>query len=457
MRLFGLEITRTRTKAANTLASVSSRGGWWPIIREPFAGAWQQNIEVRRDDVLAYAPVFACISLIAGDIAKLPLRLMERVGSTWRVTDSPAFSPVLRRPNHFQNRIRFIETWMISKLTWGNAYLLKQRDQRGVVVALYVLDPTRVTPLVAPDGSVFYQLQRDDLAAIPPSADSAAPAVPAREIIHDLMNPIYHPLVGVSPIFACGLAATQGLKIQNNSTRFFQNGSQPGGILTAPGEITDDTALRLKTHWEANYAGQNVGKIAVLGDGLKYEALAVNAVDSQLIEQLKWTAETVCSVFHVPAYMVGVGPVPTYNNIEALNQQYYAQCLQSLIESIELCLDEGLAMPPIYGTEFDLNALLRMDTAARYKAHSDAIGGGWLSPNEAREREDLPPVEGGESPYMQEQNWPLRHLSKRELPDRQPTPPAQSSQEPEPEPTDNDIKAQSMLAAIILEKELPYA
>lgn len=64
----------------------------------------------------------------------------------------------------------------------------------------------------------------------------------------------------------------------------------------------------------------------------------------------------------------------------------------ALIESIELCLDEGLGLvAQSYGVELDMDALLRMDTATRYKSHSDAIGGGWLAPNEARFKEDLPP------------------------------------------------------------------
>ena len=73
-----------------------------------------------------------------------------------------------------------------------------------------------------------------------------------------------------------------------------------------------------------------------------YTAMTMTAVDAQLIEQLKMTAETVCSCFHVPPYMIGVGPAPTYNNIEALNQHYYSQCLQVLMEEIEVLLDEGL-------------------------------------------------------------------------------------------------------------------
>jgi HK97 family phage portal protein len=122
--------------------------------------------------------------------------------------------------------------------------------------------------------------------------------VPAKEVIHDVNFAPYHPLCGISPIQACGLAATQGLEIQRSSTRFFERGAKPAGVLTAPGHINDDTARRLKEYWEANFTGENVGRTAVLGDGLKYEPMIVNPHDAQLIDQLRWIAETVCSAFH---------------------------------------------------------------------------------------------------------------------------------------------------------------
>ena len=418
--------TIARTKALTLRPLSAGTGSWWPIIRESFTGAWQQNVEVRAQDVLTYSAVYACVSLIAGDIAKLCLRLVEQdTHGIWNTATSNAFSPVIRRPNRYQNRIKFVEQWITSKLTQGNTYVLKQRDQRGVVSALYLLDPSRVTPLVTPDGAVYYQIRRDDLAEV----SQETITVPAREIIHDLMCALWHPLIGVTPIYACGVAALQGISIQSNSKKFFANGSNPSGFLTAPGVISQETAARLKTYWETNFSGDNVGKVAVGGDGLKYEPFTMTAVDAQLIEQLKWTAETVCSAFHVPAYMIGVGPPPPYANIEPLLQQYYAQALQTLIESFELCLDEGLELDKVqghtYGTEFDLDDLFRMDTATKTTAAREAIGSGGMSPNEARYKYfDLGPVTGGDTPYMQQQQYSLAALATRDANDpfAKPTP-----------------------------------
>jgi len=411
----GYDITITKALPPLTPVSTRGTGGWWPLVREPYTGAWQQNAALGVDSVVGNPTVFACVTLIASDIGKLCLRLVEEdTDGIWTEIENPAFSPVLRKPNRYQRQSIFVQQWILSKLLHGNTYVLKQRDNRGVVVALYILDPTRVQPLVAPDGSVYYQLTRDLLAELPEDRI----AVPAREIIHDLMCPIFHPLCGVSPIFACAYAASQGLTIQQNSTKFFANGSQPGGVILVPGAITDTTAARLKEYWTTNFSGDNVGKVALLSDGMKYEGMAVNAVDSQLIDQLKWTDEKICSVYHVPPYMIGVGAAPAYANSEPLIQQYYSQCIQSLLVNFEQALDEGLGLTsPIngtqYGTEFDIDDLIWLDADTRAKAAAAAAG--TLSPNETRAKYyGVGPVKGGDSPMVQQQYYSLEALAERD-------------------------------------------
>lgn len=450
MRIFGVPIPFTGERKALS-AVTENRTGWFRVF-ESFAGAWQQNVTVDRDLVLSYHAVYACMTLIAADIAKLRIKLVQQDPETsiWTEIRNSAYSPVLRKPNPYQNRIQFMENWVLSKLIRGNTYVLKVRDNRGVVVQMFVLDPTRVTPLVADSGEVFYQLMIDNMSGI-----QAEVTVPAREIIHDRMNCLFHPLVGTSPIFAAGVAATQGIRIQDNSAQFFGNHSQPGGILTAPGAISDETAARLKEAWESGYTGKNAGKVAVVGDGLEYKPMAISAHDSQLIEQLRWTAEVVCSTFHVPPYKIGIGQMPTYNNIQSLNVEYYSQCLQKLIEDAELCLDEGLQTKEGVGTEFDLKGLLRMDSVTQMEMLDKGIKAGLLSPDEGRADLDLKPVPGGNTPYLQQQNYSLAALAKR---DAQEDPfgtakPPQPEPVPEPPANDND-EAEASKALVEIYKGL---
>lgn len=459
MKIFGLNITRA---SAPPTAGVG--GGWWPVVRESFAGAWQSNVEVSPDSVLAYFAVYACISLIASDIGKLNLRLVAKDDDgIWSETDNPSFSPVLRKPNRYQTINKFVEQWIISKLINGNAYALKERDNRGVVRALYVLNPLRVMPLIAPDGAVYYQLGSDPLNELP----FGLQAVPASEIIHDTMVALFHPLVGVTPIYACGLSATQGLQIQNASAKFFGAGSKPSGVLSAPGAITPTQAATLKGEWEKNFQGDNAGRIAVVSDGLTYTPLAMSATDAQLIDQLKWSAENVCSCYHVPPYMVNVGPTPPYANVEPVFQQYYAQCLQSLLTNFEKSLDAGLGLlTPIngtqYGTEFDIDDLIWMDTATKTKAAGDAIASGGMSPDEARKRYfGLGPVTGGDTPYMQQQMFSLAALAERDSqqPFAKPTPPTTPPPATAlaPAPSSEHVKHLDVVVAAMLERELEAA
>jgi HK97 family phage portal protein len=441
VRIFGFDITRAKVAKALPLHGVDDRG--WHVVQESFLGAWQREVTINPETVLTNWTVFSCMTLIAGDVGKMRPRLMAPDGKIFVETNSPSFSPVLKKPNGYQTWQKFIESWMLSKLGWGNTYVLKVRDARKVVVALHVLDPARCKPLVAPNGEVYYQLQDDELAQIP----EGMPAIPASEVIHDRMWCLYHPLVGLSPIFACGLAATQGVNIQGNSSKFFENMSRPSGILTAPGQISDETAARLKAAWTENYGGDNIGKTAVLGDGIKYEAMSVNPVDAQMVEQLKLSGEMVCSAFHVPGYKVGVGPMPTYQNAEILNQIYYSDCLQVQIEAVEASLNEGLGLEKAgYEVELDLDALLRMDSATQVKTLNEAIGGGWMKIDEGRQKRNLPPVPGGDTPYMQQQNYALAALMKR---DQSADPFATAKPEPAAptEPAANDERAMRDLAA----------
>jgi HK97 family phage portal protein len=271
-----------------------------------------------------------------------------------------------------------------------------------------------------------------------------------------------HPLVGLSPIYACGLAAVLGLKIQQNSANLFQNGASPGGLLMVPTAITQEQSDRLKANFKAGVGGNNYGDLVVLTNGLDYKPIAQTAVDSQLIDQWKATSEAVCAAFHVPGHMVGVGPAPTVGtNVESLAIQYFAQALQEPAKCIEDHLDYALGLTEKIdgrqlGVGFDHDDLFWMDTATMVENEAKKVGAGIASPNEARKKFDAKPVEGGDTPYLQEQNWPLRLLSARELPTRPPTAPEPIEEPDEDEEELSDEAVENGLRDL-LRKELDVA
>lgn len=325
----------------------------------------------------------------------------------WKETENPAYSAVLRKPNAIQTRQQFLGSWVISLLSHGNAYILKVRDNRNVVQRLYVLDASKVKVMASPDGSLVYELAEDHLAGV-----KAPIMVPSTEIIHDRVNCLFSPAIGLSPLVACALPALQATELMRDSIHRHQNHARPGGVLTSPGAVSDETVQQLRQYWETNYSGNNAGKVAVLADGLKYESFAaMDAASSQVIEQLKWSAENIAAVFHVPAFKLGLGPAPA-QSISALNQEYLNTCLMSRLENIEALLDEGLGLATDLRTEFDTSALLRLDPLGQAESLSKL--GRILTLNEARKSLDQPAIEGGDTVYLQHQDYSIQAINRRD-------------------------------------------
>lgn len=446
MRLFGFEFKR----ATKALSQVSTARGWWPLINEPSTGAWQKNAEQKVETKLQYPTLYACISRIATDIGKLPYQIKRRdINNIWKTIDGGATGALLRRPNHYQTEQQFRESWILSKLIQGNTYALKERDARGGVVSLLVLDPWRVLPLISESGEVFYQLYTDNLNLLPEAEGQLI--VPASEIIHDRCIAPFHPLIGLPPLAAANLPTLKNLRILRSSAEFFGNNAQPSGILSAPGPIADATADRLKTYWNDNFTGSNAGKVAVVGDGLSFVSLAAKSVDAQMVEQLRYSDEQICQPFGIPPFKVGIGAIPAGMKIDDINQLYYSDALQTHIESMEALLDQGLDVTRPNSVELDLWPLLRMDPAKQAAYHVSLVSGSIEAINEARNTFNLPKLDGGDTVYMQMQDMPLDQVRQNTI-----VRVSEETVEPAPaaEPDDEEIEDQALMLALLIEKEL---
>lgn len=463
MKLFGREFgARTAVVPAEKKELQSaSHWGYFGLLAEYVTGGWQRNLTPpSTDSVLAFSAVYACVTLIANDISKLRLRLMRRQSDgTWReVGEDDTASPflrVIRKPNHYETGVQFRRHWVVEKLVHGNNYALKQRvDRRGLVTALYNLDPTQTTPFVAANGEVYYRLGKDRLSGLRDDISKEV-FVPASEIIHDRMPSFWHPLIGVSPIYACAVTAGQGNAIQENARNLATNGSQPKGILAFPQALKQEQVDKVKTSLNDNYTGENVGKFAVMAGDVKWIPMTMSAAETQAIEQLRFTVEDVARCFHVPPYKLGLQSNVTFSNAGQLNQDYYSQCLQELLENFEASMDEGLELPSDLRTEFDLDGLMRMDPVAQADIDAKEIGAAVLAPNEARIKRNLRPMTGGDKVYLQQQNYSLEALAKRDSQDDPfgTKPPAAPPAPAEPTP-EAQAEANKQAAAAILKAAL---
>jgi HK97 family phage portal protein len=227
-----------------------------------------------------------------------------------------------------------------------------------------------------------------------------------------------------------------GLHIQSNSQKLFSNASRPGGVLTAPGRISKDTAQRLKDEWDNSYSGERFGKTAVLPEGLKWESMTMTAEDAELIAQLRWSVEDVGRAFRVPPFMLGDTSKTTYRNSEQLGRMYLTGCLGFQLEALEKRFMRAFEFPDDWELKFDLSTLLRAEIDVRFTAYTQALQAGWMTPNEVRAGEGLEPVEGGDEPHLQSQYVPLSQSGKTPPGG---APPAPDNPPPEPDPSAPDI------------------
>lgn len=414
-KLFKPDSSSAKNTQKGFLLTPHHHGGIWQRwIHEPFAGAWQHNKEEKRATLLTYPTLYACIYRISTDIGKLPFIVRRRsdAGVMELLPKSPLYK-VLREPNHYQTETQFREFWMLAKLICGNAYILLSRDSKGKVDGMYVMDSHRVLPMITDAGEVYYQLYTDVLNKFPRDYPYKNLVVPGSEIIHDRCNPLFHPLIGVPPVAAAYLPALKNLKILQNAADFFGNNQQPGGLLTAPAGMSEEDAQAVRDYWETAFSGGNSGKIAVIGADMKFTTFAMKSIDSQMIEQTRYSDEQICQPFGIPPFKVGIGTIPAGLGVDGINQLYYNDALQTHIVHMEELLCWALKAREPERIELDLDPLIRMDEKKRAEVETKLVSGKIKTPDEGRAKFNLPPTGGGDTLWGQYQDYPLSMLQER--------------------------------------------
>jgi HK97 family phage portal protein len=397
---------------ATAPASLSSPPGWWwppgNGDRGP-PGSWQMNRGQynRGYELTAFSAVYACVNIIAADISKLPIQVWEidLDSGTRELKRRDYYAALMREPNGYQTAADFIQTFVQSYLLQGNAFAYAgDRNARGEIKSLHVLNPHRVKTLINQEnGEIYYECAEDFLAGLKPNT-----VVPERDMIHHRLPLLPgYPLMGVTPIFAASASSALGLRILQDSQQFFGNSSRPSGVLSVPGHISDELQTRMKQDWDEAYRGAEFGKVAVLKGGTTWQPLTITATDAQLIEQLRYSVEDVGRVFRLPPFMLGDMSKVSYRNTEQMTRAYLSNCIGWHLEALEQRFSRAFDFPAKFEIRFDLTALLRTEIDIRFAAYQQALNAGWTSINEVRASEGLEPVDGGDEPRVQMQYVPL--------------------------------------------------
>jgi HK97 family phage portal protein len=180
----------------------------------------------------------------------------------------------------------------------------------------------------------------------------------------------------------------------------FANGARPSGVLEYAKAVTPEILKRLRDSFNSAHAGgANAGKTLILEDGMSFKQLEFSSVDLQFLELRRFAIQEIARAFKVPGTLIGDLERATWRNVEELARQFLQFTLLPWLEIWQAALTRVLLTPAErsrYFLEFIVDDLLRGDLAGRFAAYRNAVGGAWLTPNEARQLDDRPPVKGGD-------------------------------------------------------------
>ena len=356
---------------------------------------------VNEQTAMQSAAVYACVRILSEAIASLPIHVYRyRLdGGKERIPQHPLYYLLHNEPNPEMTSFVFRETLMSHLLLWGNAYAQIVRNGRGQPIALYPLLPNRMEVSRTKTGDMVYTYHLDpDERDLYPNGKNIT--LRKDEVLH-IPGLGFDGLIGYSPIAMAKNAIGMSLATEEYGASFFANGANPGGVLEHPGVIKD--IQRVKDSWNSAYQGTgNAHKIAVLEEGMKFQAIGIPPEQAQFLETRKFQINEIARIFRVPPHMVGDLEKSSFSNIEQQSLEFVKYTLDPWVVRWEQSLQQSLVLPSEKQSifiKFNVDGLLRGDYQSRMNGYAVARQNGWLSANDIRELEDMnriPAEEGGD-------------------------------------------------------------
>lgn len=370
-----------------------------PAIIELFGGRpAASGYAVTDATALRVSAVAACIQLIGGTIASLPLSVYERTDDGRKKVDSPLWYILNEQPSPAWTAASMLEWWVRCNALRGDAFAQIKRNAGGIITGLVPLHPDRVQ-VETNDGDIHYYYQprkgnaygifADDMLHIPGFGYDGETGRSLSVVQHAAFQSI-------------GIA----LAADDFSGKFYANGATPKHLLSTDGKMGPDQIDQLRNAYSDRYAGpMNAGKPMVLTEGLKLTELSMSAVDAELLDSRKYQVIDIARAFGVPPFMIGANDTSTSwgTGIEQMTLGFVKFTLQTYLNRIEQEINRKFFRTAKTFVEFNLDGLLRGDAKSESDYLRQSIGGsmgpGWQTANEVRRIKNLPPIEGGDTLY----------------------------------------------------------
>jgi HK97 family phage portal protein len=375
----------------------------WPV-EASYSGE-----RVSEQSALALSAVWACVNLLSGTISSLPVMVYrtDAAGVRTVAKDHSLYRLLHDSPNADQTAVDFWDFEFASQELRGNSYARIVRE-RGRIVALEPVAPDLVTVIRLKNGYLEYRWTENGKQFVETD----------RTMLH-IRGFGGSPLGGISTLQMARNTFGLATAIDKSASSMFANGMRPSGVLTLPGVLKPDQRDEIELGLQTKFMGaMNSGRPMVLEGGTKWEQLTIDPEDAQMLESRAFSIEEICRFFGVPPVMVGhtskTTSWPTGVEQQALLFQKFT--LRRRLKRAEQALEKQLLTPEDraggISIEWNLEGLLRGDSAARSTFYREMTNIGAMTINEVRALENLPPVTGGDVPRMQMQNVPITEAGK---------------------------------------------
>ncbi len=361
------------------------------------------GVSVNDQSALGLTAVWACLNLLAGTIASLPLVVYrDRNGSREIAKDHPLYYLLHDSPNADQTALDFWEMCVLAQELRGNSYSRIVRNGNRVV-ALVPVHPDLVQVKRDSRGDLEYTW----------TEDGRSFTAKQDEMLH-VRGFGGGPMGGLSTLAYGRQTFGLALAINQSASKVFSNGLRPSGILTFSEFLKPEHRTILETNLVQKFTGaMNTGRPMILEGGSKWEQLTINPEDAQMLESRAFSVEEVCRFFGVPPFMVGHTEKTTSwgTGLEQQVLAFQKFTLRRRLKRIEMALEKQLLSPKDRADgvtiEFVLEGLLRADSKSRAEFYQKMTSIGAMTINEVRGLENLPPIDGGNVPRVQMQNQPI--------------------------------------------------
>lgn len=378
------------------------------------APQWQYaSNAVSAERSLTLSTVWACVKLISETISTLPLKIYERDadGNKKAVAYQHPLNQLLCvSPNAYQTPSKFFEFIAASILLRGNAYLQKHYIGNRLVALTPIL-PQNIERIELIDNVPHYTFTDHRF------NQTHRQTLPESQIWH-LRGFGIDGMLGLNPLLVGADVLGNAKSAETIASKTFGNGLNTSGVFNYKnGFLTKDQRAKFKAELQEFAGESNAGKVLLLENGVEYQQISLNPETAQLLESRAYGVEEICRLFMVQPILIGHSSKSSSwgSSIESLYMLYATNTIRPMLVNFEQSIRKNLISASERENtfaEFNLEGLLRGDTASRTAYYQSAVNNGYMTRNEVRAKENMPPLAGGDALTVQSAMIPLDDVGK---------------------------------------------